>query len=145
MFVSWFQVHSSRYLYVFFFSDWGCIQLKAWHQIDHKCTHSYDWLYFTVASKMFFWNQSDQFQLHQTYCQFSCLLIIFRKIGHNNYSGSDVHPVHRYVTSSCYSSRCPVAYRAFNSSPPGQNGHHFADNIFRCIFVNEKFCMLIKI
>ena len=33
----------------------------------------------------------------------------------------------------------------FNSSPPGQNGHHFADDIFICIFVNEKFCILIKI
>ena len=24
----------------------------------------------------------------------------------------------------------------FNSSPPGQNGHYFADDIFSCIFVN---------
>ena len=32
-----------------------------------------------------------------------------------------------------------------NSSPHGQNCHHFADDIFRCIFVNEKFCILIKI
>ena len=32
-----------------------------------------------------------------------------------------------------------------NSSPPGQNGHHFADDIFKCIFVNEKFCILIEI
>ena len=32
-----------------------------------------------------------------------------------------------------------------NSSPPGQNGHHFADNIFRCIFVNEKSCIFIEI
>ena len=32
-----------------------------------------------------------------------------------------------------------------NSSPPGQNGHHFADSVFRCIFVNKKFCILIKI
>ena len=30
----------------------------------------------------------------------------------------------------------------FNQSPPGQNGHRFTDNIFRCIFVNEKFCIL---
>ena len=30
-------------------------------------------------------------------------------------------------------------------SPLGQNGRHFADDIFRCIFVNEKFCILIKI
>ena len=28
---------------------------------------------------------------------------------------------------------------------PGQNGRHFADDIFRCIFVNEKFCILINI
>ena len=33
----------------------------------------------------------------------------------------------------------------FNSSPPGQNGCHFADDVFRCIFVNEKFGILIKI
>ena len=32
-----------------------------------------------------------------------------------------------------------------NSSPPGQNGCRFADVIFRCIFMNEKFCILIKI
>ena len=32
-----------------------------------------------------------------------------------------------------------------NLSPPRPNGHHFADDIFICIFVNEKFCTLIKI
>ena len=32
-----------------------------------------------------------------------------------------------------------------NSSSPGQNGSHFAEDIFRCIFMNEKFCILIKI
>ena len=32
-----------------------------------------------------------------------------------------------------------------NSSLPGQNGRHFADDIFRCIFMNGKFCILIKI
>ena len=32
-----------------------------------------------------------------------------------------------------------------NSSPPGQNGCHFADDIFRCIFLNENFCILFKI
>ena len=29
--------------------------------------------------------------------------------------------------------------------PPGQKGHHFTDDIFKYIFVNEKFCILIKI
>ena len=33
----------------------------------------------------------------------------------------------------------------FNSSPPAQNGCQFRDNIFKCIFLNEKFCSLIWI
>ena len=33
----------------------------------------------------------------------------------------------------------------FNSFPLGQNGSHFAGNLLRCIFVNEKFLILIKI
>ena len=36
-------------------------------------------------------------------------------------------------------------YWTFNSSPPGQNGRDFADDIFNCIFVNENFCILIQI
>ena len=28
---------------------------------------------------------------------------------------------------------------------PRQNGCHFADDILRCILVNEKFCIFIKI
>ena len=36
------------------------------------------------------------------------------------------------------------AIHYINSSPPGQNGRHFTDDIFGCIFVNEKFCISIK-
>ena len=32
-----------------------------------------------------------------------------------------------------------------NSSPFGQNGRHFSDNIFRCIIMNEKLGVLIRI
>ena len=32
-----------------------------------------------------------------------------------------------------------------NSSLPGQNGRHFTDEIFKHIFMNEKFCILIHI
>ena len=32
-----------------------------------------------------------------------------------------------------------------NSSPPGQNGRHFADDIFKCIFLNENGWIPIKI
>ena len=38
-----------------------------------------------------------------------------------------------------------IAYFFFNSSPPGQNDCHFTDNIFKCIFVNEKFRNSIQI
>ena len=34
---------------------------------------------------------------------------------------------------------------SINTTPPGQNGHHFTDDIFRYIFVNENFCILMKI
>ena len=29
--------------------------------------------------------------------------------------------------------------------PPGQNGRHFADDTFKCIFLDENFCISIKI
>ena len=36
-------------------------------------------------------------------------------------------------------------WHCFNSSPAGPNGRHFADDIFRCILLNEKFCILFRI
>ena len=35
--------------------------------------------------------------------------------------------------------------KSVNSSHPGKNGRHFVDDIFKCIFLNEKFCVLIRI
>ena len=32
-----------------------------------------------------------------------------------------------------------------NSSPPGQNGRYFPDDIFICILMNERFCIMIKV
>ena len=40
---------------------------------------------------------------------------------------------------------CVHSVWPINSSTPWQSGRHFADDIFRCIFLNEKFCILIKI
>ena len=48
------------------------------------------------------------------------------------------------MASVCKGFRCN-GFSFINSSPSGQNGCHFTDDIFRCIFVNEKFCILIKI
>ena len=33
----------------------------------------------------------------------------------------------------------------FKSSPPGQNGHHIPDDIFKYVFMNEMFFILIHI
>ena len=46
-----------------------------------------------------------------------------------------------WLTDCCADIKWPW----INSSPPEQNGRRFADDIFRCIFVNEKFCIFIKI
>ena len=49
------------------------------------------------------------------------------------------------MLTQIYVAKCLTRPQWVNSSLPGQNGCHFADNIFKCIFVNEKFCILIQI
>ena len=39
----------------------------------------------------------------------------------------------------------PANVLALNTLRPGQNGRHFADNIFKCIFLNENVWIPIKI
>ena len=50
---------------------------------------------------------------------------------------------HRHPWCTCLEHTWSILI--FNSSPPGQNGHHFADDIVRRIFVKENACILIKI
>ena len=50
-----------------------------------------------------------------------------------------------YSYPVCFEDQPPSITELFCSSPPRQNGHHFADNIFKCIFVNENFYILNKI
>ena len=38
-----------------------------------------------------------------------------------------------------------ISASLFNTMRPEQDGHHFADDIFKSIFLNEKVCILIKI
>ena len=69
---------------------------------------------------------------------------------HSIFVGTDTPvPIGDYFT---WDSNLPPCYilvshcrETVNSSPPGQNGHHFADDIFRCIFVNEKICIWTEI
>ena len=41
-------------------------------------------------------------------------------------------------------SHCSSLIDILLNPPLAQNGRYFADDIFRCIFVKEKFCILIK-
>ena len=54
-----------------------------------------------------------------------------------------------YVFVKCYFTMVTYSYALaqlnLNSSPPGQNGCHFADDISKCIFMNAKFCTSIQI
>ena len=49
------------------------------------------------------------------------------------------------VTMTAYASKSYDRIHRIFKSPPGQNGHHFADDIVICTFLNEKFCILINI
>ena len=50
------------------------------------------------------------------------------------------------LTKTVYSAGCLPADMHkqgdmyINSSAPGQNGRHFADDTFKCILMNEEFC-----
>ena len=46
----------------------------------------------------------------------------------------------------CVKLRYGCSFRSvINSSPPGENGRHFTDNIFKCIYLNENVWFSLKI
>ena len=59
-------------------------------------------------------------------------------------------PNEGFIAISKTSAKGPMRQRwlgtlLVNLSPPGQNGRHFADDIFKCIFFNENVLIVIKI
>ena len=60
--------------------------------------------------------------------------------------------IHQIVPNTFLSSLYPNEFHSnvmavsltYPPPPPGQNGRNLADDIFKCIFVSEKFCILIK-
>ena len=56
-----------------------------------------------------------------------------------------------HTTASVFGSLCPsglvfgIPWQAMiNSSPPGQNGRHFTDDIFKCIFMMKSFVFWLQ-
>ena len=50
-----------------------------------------------------------------------------------------------FTTPSINASSLHGITNVFNSSPSAQNGSHLADDIFKYIFMNEKFCIFLRI
>ena len=59
--------------------------------------------------------------------------------------GTVIKSFNCYYTNTAASLSNDGYVPSLDPSLPGQNGCHFADDIFKCIFMNEKFCILIGI
>ena len=104
------------------------------------------------------WLHYDNVIMDAIASQITSLTIVYSTIysdadqrKHQSYASlAFVWGIHRGPVNSPH--KWPVTRKMFpfddvimNSSPPGQNGCHFTDDIFRCIFVNEKICIFIEI
>ena len=52
--------------------------------------------------------------------------------------------IYWFIVKSLDKSSFSTLRKRLLTHPGGQNDRHFADDIFRCIFMNERFCILIK-
>ena len=105
------------------------------------------WLSWTTRNKLN-WNLNSNIFIHEnglenTVCKMATVLFWPQYVDNTNPKCNNM--LHKYKI------HCPSvvvsedASKDLNSSPHGQKGRHFADDSFKCIFVNEKFCILIKI
>ena len=83
--------------------------------------------------------------IHHILALFSDILKQFNPslLGYSTGTGEVTSPTSRL--NRAWSGAMAKWVSGFNPSPLGQNGRRFADDVFRCIFVNEKFCILLKI
>ena len=107
-----------------------------------KCPHN-DLLFSLVADRRMLlskdWHMQNFIlaQLLELHICSICLPGIYRKL-----SSNPLAPGHWAMG---YVEPCHLTLLLFISSPPGQNGPHFADDNFKCIIVNENVCISIKI
>ena len=76
------------------------------------------------------------------YCKPAVFFIFIEK---NNYGTEWMIPLWRVAVYIIFKSSEVILTLVLNSTSPGWNGCLLADDIFRCVFVNEKFCILIDI
>ena len=128
------------------------MHVPRWHvnTTPSNTIFSREYQLFACWLKMFFWIRVEKFMLSvRLVLEICCIKVVVSF----NFALSAPHVKRR--VKSCEPSAAAATISlischnhievSINSSPPGQNGRHFANDIFKCIFVNEKFCILIKI
>ena len=77
---------------------------------------------------------------HQVFCKLYAALVDCRPpVGHGTVDWSICDGFRwRHRVAGCKQASLTLF-------PPEQNGHHFADDIFRCVFVNKRCWVLITI
>ena len=92
--------------------------------------------------------QNASILLIMTYLILSCVKMLLR-ILHKNLNEDETkfpsHLDHNGVMDNEIGLRIPDCRSRINSSRPKRNRRHFTDDIFKCIFMNEKFCILLRI
>ena len=114
----------------------GCHYDNLWcHNIDKFdiiTTHWFHWIHIHCWKQLLF---PCNWCIHSISQYF---LFFWDEQFHAKISSACIYKVHDIFTGL-------VSVDFINTLWLRQNGRHFTDDIFRCIFVNEKFCILIKI
>ena len=101
-----------------FFSKWNILYLEV--------------KFWFLQMVSYFWNMPCRNEVEILLCSSSVTGDVLLKIAAG-------HHLSKYCIER-NSELCSI-----NSSPPGQNGRYFPNDIFRCILMNEKFCILISL
>ena len=126
---------------------------QRFDSIVGKLGQNYMLMYWVLVHQVISRHIHYQYDFHDIKCKYEyiwvrscgcgCLVTWFLL---SNDSKTRKQDSHTFVTWPIYTGYffTTIQHVRVNSSPPGQNGRHFADNIFSCIFTNEKFCILKK-
>ena len=131
-----------------FFISHFCVGICA----DFMCDFKIIWLLIVPTTYLISQSRNEKHTMIMT-CMYACALFLYSYFLYvymvlhylafmyyalillcQEWRNKDVQSINQSVTNTY-----------LNSSLPGQNGRHFTDDIFRCIFLNETICISIQI
>ena len=98
-----------------------------------------------TSTKLSVWSHMQIWNIAQLVSCFTTTKVSRKLYYYNNYARINRWLSARRQYLQCVSKPLKWECHEITLPPSGQNGCDFADDIFRCIFVNEKFWILIKI